>query len=533
MNSDTIIRLLFLFISFILGLLVKKKYYINRLENITEKFNNADQKTNLILSNINSCLLCIDKSLNILWSHNFHFLDYDANSDQLSYKNGDLFCKNPNKSCELCRNGCIVRKVLNSRNPQKDLIVLSSGDCYDVYANPIFDDYGDVAEVILKADNITSYHKLFTELNKKEQESESKEYLYTSVLDFMPGVFTVKSVENGLTYVKTNKTFLDMFQVRLSDVYNKNDFEIFPEDIATIMRDIDNQILESGKNITHTYPIVKHKDVYWNIYRRLVSTSKGESFIISVGHDVTSIQLATNELERAKQKAVESDKLKSLFLANMSHEIRTPLNAIIGFSELLQQTDKKSDKERYVKLINYNNELLLRQIDDILIFAQLESGMFTLKREKFDLCEFFVSCFEELSRYNNNPDVRLSLKNPFRSCEVMLDRHCVFLIISNFTINAIKNTRQGSIDIGYELYGDGIRFYVNDTGIGIPEDKHEKIFNRFEKLDEFAEGTGLGLAICKSIIAASNGKIGFESKPGIGSTFWAWVKCQPVIEHIK
>ena len=242
--------------------------------------------------------------------------------------------------------------------------------------------------------------------------------------------------------------------------------------------------------------------------------------------DVTERQHMIGELEKARSRAEQSDKLKSAFLANMSHEIRTPLNAIVGFSDLLMVTEDQEEKEEFIQIINANNELLLKLINDILDLSKIEAGSVELKYEDFDLAVYFNELAASMHRRVVNPQVRLVPVNPYETCTVRLDKNRLAQILTNFVTNAIKYTSKGTIEMGYEKIDENIRLYVRDTVIGIPEDKKDKVFHRFEKLDEFAQGTGLGLSICKAIVEACRGEIGFESEFDKGSLFWAVLPCQ-------
>lgn len=246
--------------------------------------------------------------------------------------------------------------------------------------------------------------------------------------------------------------------------------------------------------------------------------------------DITDRERMIEELRQAKLLAEQSDKLKSAFLANMSHEIRTPLNAIVGFSDLLMNSEEQGDKEEYMQIINTNNELLLKLINDILDLSKLESGSVELKYEEFDLAEYFDSMASSMKQRVTNPKVQLVAVNPYSVCRVRLDKNRVAQVVTNYVTNAIKYTPQGTIEMGYEVVDAGIRLYVRDTGIGIPEEKKRKVFHRFEKLDEFAQGTGLGLSICKAITESMGGSVGFESEYSRGSLFWAVLPCDPEVQ---
>lgn len=249
-----------------------------------------------------------------------------------------------------------------------------------------------------------------------------------------------------------------------------------------------------------------------------------EGIVIRVD-DITERQLMIADLEKARSQAEQSDKLKSAFLANMSHEIRTPLNAIVGFSDLLMTAETEGDKEEYMQIINTNNELLLKLINDILDLSKIEAGSVELKYDEFELSEYFDELYTAMQRRVVNPSVRLLSINPYPHCMVKLDKNRLAQILTNYVTNAIKYTPKGFIEMGYEEVDEGIRLYVRDTGIGIPDEKKSKVFHRFEKLDEFAQGTGLGLSICRAIVEACGGTVGFESVYGQGSMFWAILPC--------
>lgn len=242
--------------------------------------------------------------------------------------------------------------------------------------------------------------------------------------------------------------------------------------------------------------------------------------------NVTSWKKMVNELSEAKERAERSDKLKSAFLANISHEIRTPLNAIIGFSNLLTNTDKKEEIAEYQRIIVTNSDLLLRLINDILDLSKIEAGFIDRQLSEFDLSAYFDELYGSVRQAMANPSVKLVCDNPYESCLVRMDANRLAQVVLNYATNAIKCTYRGEIRMGYRRQGEGIYFYVSDTGIGIPDKDKPRLYRRFEKLNEFAQGTGLGLTICKVVTEASGGRVGFESEEGVGSTFWSWVPCE-------
>ena len=247
--------------------------------------------------------------------------------------------------------------------------------------------------------------------------------------------------------------------------------------------------------------------------------------IICINYDITQLKKTEAMLIQAKEKAEEADRLKSAFLANMSHEIRTPLNAIIGFSSLLHYVENEQEKEQYISLINHNNQLLLKLINDVLDLSKIEAGHIELHSEWFNPAELIEESITEYER-NVPAKVKLFARHPTAPGQIEHDPMRIKQILNNFISNALKNTVQGHIEVYYETDTDGIRISVSDTGCGIPPDKLGMIFERFEKVDSFAQGAGLGLSICKSIVEKMNGVITVNSTMRVGSTFTVELPCR-------
>ena len=233
---------------------------------------------------------------------------------------------------------------------------------------------------------------------------------------------------------------------------------------------------------------------------------------------------AEQELINARQKAEESDKMKSAFLANMSHEIRTPLNAIVGFSNIIAEEEEvelsAEERKEFLGLINSNSELLLKLINDILDLSRIESGKMDFSFKSCNLTDLMKNIYHT-HQVLMPTEVKLQIDIPEKPIVIETDALRLTQVITNFINNASKFTHEGYIRIGYtyDITEETVDIYVEDTGIGIPKEKQQAVFERFNKLDEFAQGTGLGLAICQVIIKRFGGEIRLQSEKGKGSCF--------------
>lgn len=240
--------------------------------------------------------------------------------------------------------------------------------------------------------------------------------------------------------------------------------------------------------------------------------------IVGISRDVTDIK-TSDELIRLQNKAEEAHRLKMAFLGNISHEIRTPLNAIVGFSGLLVDTEDKDERIQYKKIIETNNRLLLKLINDILDLSKIEAKTLDLHYALVEIAPLFQQLYEEF-RIKIPKEVTFIYERQEVSHTIFTDKSRVKQILSNLLDNACKFTHQGYIKMGYTCSPEGIRFYVKDSGKGIAPQYQTNIFQHFSQVDEFSQGTGLGLTLCKLLIDALKGEIGVESKPGEGSEFW-------------
>lgn len=297
-----------------------------------------------------------------------------------------------------------------------------------------------------------------------------------------------------------------------------------PDDRRMMLRFFDQVLIREVSHLRRDVRILREDGTYtWTRVNVMVRDFRPEDGIIDmvcVNYDITELKETERKLIAARDKAEELDRLKSAFLANMSHEIRTPLNAIVGFSSLLTETEDMKDRKQYMAIVQENTELLLQLISDILDLSKMESGAFEFVKSDTDVNLLCSEIIRSL-RMKVPAGVELVFEECLPGCHVWADKNRLNQVISNFINNALKFTFSGSITLGYYRQTDGyLRFYVRDTGMGIPKNKIKTVFDRFVKLNSFVHGTGLGLSICKSLVEQMGGTIGVESEEGEGSCFW-------------
>ena len=309
-----------------------------------------------------------------------------------------------------------------------------------------------------------------------------------------------------------------------------------PDDRRMMLRFFDQVLIREASHLRRDVRILCEDGTYtWTRVNVMVRDFRPEDGIIDmvcVNYDITELKETERKLIAARDKAEELDRLKSAFLANMSHEIRTPLNAIVGFSSLLTETEDMKDRKQYMAIVQENTELLLQLISDILDLSKMESGAFEFVKSDTDVNLLCSEIIRSL-RMKVPAGVELVFEECLPGCHVWADKNRLNQVISNFINNALKFTFSGSITLGYYRQTDGyLRFYVRDTGMGIPRNKIKTVFDRFVKLNSFVHGTGLGLSICKSLVEQMGGTIGVESEEGEGSCFWFTYPYQDIVGSI-
>ena len=317
----------------------------------------------------------------------------------------------------------------------------------------------------------------------------------------------------------------------LSDIFGTYR-HFHPDDRALLIRFLDDARKGLTTLLSKEMRVLREDGTYtWTHVNLLVKKYAPQDRIIeiiSINYDITELKRTEEMLVKARDKAEASDRLKSAFLANMSHEIRTPLNAIVGFSSLLTSTESAAEKELYNSLIGHNNKLLLNLINDVIDLSKIESGYLELRPDWVNLTELLDESVAEYA-HQVPSGVELLTNYPAHDSLVELDKLRIKQILSNFLSNALKNTTTGHVEVFYEVDHQSVRIGVKDTGRGIPQNMLEKIFERFEKLDSFAQGAGLGLPICKLIVEKMNGRILVDSQLGIGTTFIIELPCRSML----
>ena len=284
------------------------------------------------------------------------------------------------------------------------------------------------------------------------------------------------------------------------------------------------KLLDANRKFTGVHfwedynPVTKR---WYTIQSMAIKWLDGRWAIMELATDITTRKQVELELIQAKEKAEESDRLKSAFLANMSHEIRTPLNAIVGFSNMLPHTEDPVEMREYADIIETNTDLLLQLINDILDLSKIEAGTFDFYPSSIDVNQTMEEIEQSMRLRLKNSDVTLAFTERLPGCLFYIDKNRLIQLLANFVNNAIKFTQTGTICMGYRMTDtDTIYFYVSDTGCGMSNEQCEHVFERFVKYNPFIQGTGLGLSICRTIVERLGGKIGVDSEEGKGSTFW-------------
>ena len=404
-----------------------------------------------------------------------------------------------------------------------DIIELKKGMIYERYSAPVL---GKDEKYLGR---IWIFHDV-TQNKQSEINRENERRLLRTIIDNIPDSIYTKDLEGRKTLVNLTEMIFSGVKSE-SEILGKDDFDLFPKEIAEKFFYDDQSVLVSGLAVINKeeYLLDCNGQKRWLLTSKIPLRGTDNEIIglVGIGRDITSRKLVEMELIKAKEKAEESDRMKSSFLANMSHEIRTPMNGILGFAGLLEEPRlSKEEQKEYIGLIKQSGARMLNIINDIIDISKIESGQMNLNIQKSNINEQVEYIYTFFKPEIEQKGMEFFFKTPLPSKEsiILTDREKVFAILTNLVKNAIKYSDKGAIKMGYKRRGEYLEFFVEDTGIGIAENKQEAIFERFIQEDagnkRAYEGAGLGLTISKRYVEMLGGKIWVVSKKGQGSIFY-------------
>jgi signal transduction histidine kinase/CheY-like chemotaxis protein len=385
-------------------------------------------------------------------------------------------------------------------------------------------------------------------IQKSGEEYRSLYKLFRLMADNMPDMLWAKDLDKKFifvnkaicsTYLKADDTEEPIGKTK--ELFLKREMDKYPgnpdwHNIGRYSANSDDIILETGKpGVFDEFGNMDGKFCFLDVRKSPIVDENGKMVgIVGSARDVTLQKKSEVELIAAKERAEESDRLKSAFLANMSHEIRTPMNSILGFLSLMQETGASpSEQLEYFNVVKKGGERLMKTINDIIDISRIDSGQMQLNYSDTNVDEMnhiVLSLFQQEAQSKNLELIFLGME-PTENLLIQSDRNKFFAVLSNLIKNAIKYTKKGTISFGCTYDEDYLRYYVKDTGIGIPKGRHKDIFERFVQVDgsntrDF-EGSGLGLSLCKAYLEMMGGSIWLESVEGDGSTFFFQIPLKP------
>lgn len=375
--------------------------------------------------------------------------------------------------------------------------------------------------------------KIIEQLEKKVEDLSSmqsypvqerfREKYSTRILDALPDMLTVFDHDANIIELASSPSTNHVEGINADNITHSNVKDIPPPEAYESVRQNMDRVILTGESSTSRHDLML--DGILRHYENRIFPLDNE-YLLCMCRDISEQWNAeqTNkkqqkELEAARIKAEESDRLKSAFLANMSHEIRTPLNAIVGFSKLVIDAECTNEKEQYAEIIERNSEILLNLFNDILDLSSLEADSLSFNIRPIKLIDICLQ-LEQQFCYKVKNGTKLILDDVDTELYVSGDWNRIIQIISNLLSNAAKFTPKGEIHFGYREKEDFVEFYVKDSGIGIPAERVATIFQRFGKINDFVQGTGLGLTLCRMLVEKMGGRIWLRSQEGKGSRFY-------------
>lgn len=486
--------------------------YIQNITDIQNRRNDINTLTHAI-NNAKESICATRKDGTLIFANRqfqeyYHLMDardlsklkiYDVVGDLSSPEDWKERCKEASKGG--CSNFIAYHPVKNN-----DSILAFEGMIYNVTS--------DAGE-----ESYWSFTHDISERLRYESEIKRLNQIMNTTIDNLPAAIVVKDIKKDYQYVYRNRESYNR-DVCAGNAVGKTDFDYYPPKLAQRKRNEDVKVATTGEGM---HWVTEGRDKKGNLLildKRKIRVS-GEDFsplVISIEWDITELEKVKRELQASKEKAELSDKFKSAFLANMSHEIRTPLNAIVGFSRIISESDIAEERKSYYEIVEANTERLLQLINEILDLSKIEAGIVEFN---FGTVKLNHLCKEiyDAHVFRTPEGVQLIYQPSEEEIEVDTDKNRLFQVFSNLIGNAFKFTKEGSISYGLRKEGKKIVFHVTDTGTGIESEKIGRVFERFAKLNNFAQGTGLGLSICKTIVERLGGEISVTSELGKGTTF--------------
>ncbi|HBF87347.1 MAG TPA: hypothetical protein DDX39_01805 [Bacteroidales bacterium] len=485
-----------------------------------DKLHEIDSRYKMLYNSLTDILMYFDTQ-KILLSANEQALIFFQKTDVLGKNISELFSPDFAKKLNERVDSIFINQKCFEQEDQ--VSIHSKAYWFSSTYNPIFDKNKNIIGIQIIARNITKRKIAEKQLEKNYQ-------FLNTLIDTIPFPIFKKDIEGK--YVMCNEALAKFFNKPINEIIGKTIYDLVEKEYADRYNLKDLEISKSQKKQFYEETIKTYKNEIRNIlfYKSVICDENGEiDGLIGVMVDITNQKDSEKELVMSKNKAEESDKLKSSFLANMSHEIRTPMNGIIGFAELLKDEYIQHDtRKEYLSYINSCSENLLNLIDEIIDISKIEAGQITITKLDFVLDnllnELYLFYSEEKNKIGKN-NINITLNKAFTNKAIYTDPNRLKQVLINLINNSLKFTEQGSIEFGYEINNENqFVFYVKDTGKGISEEKQELIFNRFYQVENTSKqtikGAGLGLSISKSLIEILGGKIWLTSQQGIGTTFY-------------
>lgn len=421
----------------------------------------------------------------------------------------------------------VFQKTFRDEVNWQDIFITSNKNVHKINI-PHLEKWFDVIVLKMNAHEIVGLFRDSTEQKKSIEELTLSKHRYRLLLETIPDIFFIIDKEG--TYVDYVAKEEEGIEISADEIIGSTVFEVGFSDrmVRQVYHSIQTAIkFDAIETIEYALEIPKRGTCLFEM--RMVKLS--DTSVMAISRDITKRKLLEQNLEDAKQKAEEADSLKSAFLQNISHEVRTPMNAIMGFSNLLMTENfPRTKRNRYLQHIVRNGQLLMQLINDMIKLSRIESGEVEVKKELTGVNNMMIDLYRHYSyekdqRGKKNLRLNVLTENDNPKFAIYTDGQKIRDIMESLIDNAIKFTHDGEVEFGYRLVEDNkIEFFVRDTGIGIPHDKHDEIFNRFHQLDnglskEFG-GTGIGLSVAKDFADKLKVKLNIESALGNGSRFY-------------